>query len=126
MIQSIIQSIIQLIINNKIIAIHKQNDRLHNLNGPSIKYANGDCEFHINGKLHRTNGPAIDYSNGCKYCRSLIGDKNYNGELFNFNLGLHNRLFKHGKNFDGKEYWLNGKQCSFEEWDRLRKMLWIL
>lgn len=38
----------------------------HNENGPSIKWANGDIEWHIDGKRHREDGPAVETYNGNK------------------------------------------------------------
>jgi len=42
---------------------YNYNDRLHNLNGPAVIYANGDFEYWIWGYRHREDGPAVVYGN---------------------------------------------------------------
>jgi hypothetical protein len=37
---------------------------LHRENGPAIEYANGDCEWFIDGKRHRIGEPAIVWTSG--------------------------------------------------------------
>lgn len=39
---------------------------LHRIDGPAVKYDNGEEEWWYLGKLHRENGPAVEYSNGKK------------------------------------------------------------
>lgn len=73
----------------------------------------GTKEWHLDGQLHREDGPAIEYVNGAK--RWYIKDK------------LHRTDGPAVEDADGdKKYFLGGKEYSFDEWDRLRKMLWML
>jgi len=38
----------------------------HKLDGPAIKYTNGDKLWYKEGKLHKTDGPAMEWTNGDK------------------------------------------------------------
>jgi hypothetical protein len=42
------------------------NYKLHRLDGPAVKYSNGDKEWWYNGLRHRIDGPAIEYIDGYK------------------------------------------------------------
>lgn len=73
----------------------------------------GNKRWFLKGKFHRIDGPALEYVDGEKHWY-------INGKL--------HRADGPAVDFpDGVKYWcLDYKQYSFEEWDRLRKMLWIL
>jgi len=45
---------------------YKNGDH-HRLNGPAIKYMDGETHWWINGQTHRLDGPAIISSKGEKY-----------------------------------------------------------
>ena len=89
------------------------NGKYHRVDGPAVERTNGYKEWWIDGKLHRTDGAAIDYGNG---------DREWwlNGKLHRTD----GAAVDYGNG--GREWWLNGVEYPFEEWDRLRKMLWIL
>lgn len=86
---------------------------LHREDGPAVENGNGNKEWYINGERHRVDGPALEYSDG------------YKAWYFN---GKHHRVDGPAvEEVNGyKEWWFNGIKYPFEEWDRLRKMLWIL
>lgn len=73
----------------------------------------GTKRYYIDNKLHRENGPAVEYADGCKVW--FIKNKRHrvDGPAFEDSNG-------------NKRWYLDNKEYSFEEWDRLRKMLWIL
>ena len=66
-----------------------------------------------NYTYHREDGPAIECGDGRKYW--YINGKRHriDGPAVEFVNG-------------NKQYYLNGKCYSFEEWDRLRKLPWLL
>jgi len=39
---------------------------LHRIDGPAIKWANGNEAWYVNGKRHRLDGPAYSYAEGGK------------------------------------------------------------
>lgn len=69
----------------------------HNDDGPAVEYCSGLKQYIFHGKLHRTDGPAVEYSP-----KSTAKDKTKS------------------------LYYLDGKYYSFKDWDRIRKMLWLL
>ena len=73
----------------------------------------GTKQWLVNNKLHREDGPAIECGDGRKYW--YINGKRHriDGPAVEFVNG-------------NKQYYLNGKCYSFEEWDRLRKLPWLL
>lgn len=86
---------------------------LHRVDGPAIEYINGTKVWLFNGKHHRTDGPAIEWNDGDK-------EWYFNGKLHR----VDGPAIEYG---DGdKEYYLNGVEYSFEKWNKLRKMLWML
>jgi len=73
----------------------------------------GDKFWRLNDKLHREDGPAIEYNNGSKCW--YLNDK------------LHREDGPAMEYINGdKFYFLNDVNYSFEEWDRLRKLPWML
>ena len=44
----------------------KSKTILHRIDGPAIKWANGNEAWYVNGKRHRLDGPAYDYAEGGK------------------------------------------------------------
>ncbi len=40
--------------------------KLDRVSGPSIEWADGSREWHLNGRWHRVDGPAIEWANGNK------------------------------------------------------------
>ena len=76
------------------------------------KYYNRVEYYNAQYELHREDGPAIECSNGTNiYC---INDQ------------IHREDGPAVEYYDGnEEYWLNGKQYSFEEWNRQRKILFL-
>jgi hypothetical protein len=89
------------------------NGKQHREDGPAVEYADGSKYWYINGEIHRIDGPAIEYANGNKFW--YFNDKLHriDGPAIEYNNG-------------SKFYYLNGIRYSFEEWDRLRKLLWML
>ena len=76
-------------------------------------HPNGTKQWWFNGKLHREDGPAIEYSNGGK-CWCINGELHrLDGPAIEYSNG-------------DRQWWINNKQYSFEEWDRLRKLPWLL
>ena len=73
-------------------------------------------EYYVNGQLHRADGPAIEYANG---------DKEYwvNGSLHRTDGPAIETKNEHHYN---NEYWLCGKEYSYEDWLRLRKLVIFL
>lgn len=43
--------------------------QLHRVDGPSIKFPDGDQYWFQNNKQHRTDGPAVEFSNGVREWR---------------------------------------------------------
>lgn len=43
-----------------------QNGKIHRLDGPAIKYADGRMDWYQDDKHHRLDGPAIEYADGHK------------------------------------------------------------
>jgi hypothetical protein len=44
--------------------VYLKKDVIHRLDGPAIEWANGGCEYFINGVRHRVDGPALITSDG--------------------------------------------------------------
>ena len=74
----------------------------------------GNYHYKVNGKYHREDGPALEYYGGGG------GHWYINGKLHRIDGPAVDYSFGH------QEYWLNGSRYSFEEWDRLRKLPWLL
>ena len=89
------------------------NGVYHRSKGPAVIKPNGEKIWIHYGKIHRINGPAIITADGTKawfindQCHSLDGPaiKYRNGE---------------------KRWAIQGKELSFEEWDRKRKLMWLI
>jgi len=45
---------------------YNRQDLLHRKDGPAVEYANGTCEWWVNGMLHRADGPAVESANGTR------------------------------------------------------------
>ena len=89
------------------------NSKLHRENGPAIEHKDGSKEWFVNGVFHREDGPAASYANGQKLW--FINGKLHrtDGPAIEYPSGY-------------KKYFLNNKEYSFQEWDRLRKLVWML
>ena len=59
---------------------HNEQGKLHRVDGPAIKWWNGDKAWWSHGNLHREDGPAIEYANGDK--EWYLNDKQYTEEEF--------------------------------------------
>ncbi|NDB84897.1 MAG: hypothetical protein EB127_19665 [Alphaproteobacteria bacterium] len=89
------------------------NGDYHRSNGPAVIKLNGEKIWFQHGKIHRTNGPAIVTADGTKawfinnQCHRIDGPaiKYLNGE---------------------KRWVIQGKELSFEDWDRKRKLMWLI
>jgi hypothetical protein len=85
-----------------------ENGKLHSFNDePAIVYYNGGMYWYQHGKRHRDNDlPAIICSNGTMYWyRHGNVHREKNAAL----------IYHNGH----KEYWLNGKEYTFDEWIKL-------
>ena len=54
------------VLTNSHETIYCKNGKLHRLDGPAVKYFNGDKYWYKEGNRHRLDGPAIECSNGTK------------------------------------------------------------
>ena len=59
---------------------YNEQGKLHRVDGPAIKWWNGDKAWWSHGNLHREDGPAIEYANGDK--EWYLNDKQYTEEEF--------------------------------------------
>lgn len=88
------------------------SDLLHRENGPASISSEGTQWWYFYGQIHREGGPAVEFFDGTKTW--FIKNKKHR---------LDGPAVEHS---NGKvEYWLQNIQYSFEEWDRLRKLLWL-
>ena len=82
---------------------------------PYCDVQTGLKRWYVDGKLHREDGPAVERTDSSRYKAWFIKNK------------LHRLDGPAVEDAHGtKEYWIDDKLYSFEEWDRLRKMLWLL
>lgn len=77
-----------------------------------IDKSGNEC-WYLDGKFHRIDGPAV---------KNRLGTKSWyiNGKLHRTD----GAAIEYATG--DKAWYLNGKEYSFEEWDRLRKMIWML
>lgn len=103
---------------------HKR--KLHNENGPAIRYKNGDKSWYYNGRLHRLNGPALIGKWGIRWFidgkeldvadwgkKTQFSGKTYcnNGSIY-FRDGLLHRLNGPAvQREDDEQWWFEGKRC---------------
>ncbi len=87
----------------------RRNKLLHNDDGPAVEWTDGKIEYYLKGFLHRTNGPAVIYPNGDKEWWINGTLHNVNGPAIDYK--------------DKKEYFLYGDHCSFEQWNRFKKLV---
>ena len=59
---------------------YNEQGKLHRVDGPAIKWWNGDKAWWSHGKLHREDGPAVEWANGDK--EWYLNDKEYTEEEF--------------------------------------------
>ena len=59
---------------------YNEQGKLHRVDGPAIKWWNGDKAWWSHGKLHREDGPAVEWCNGDK--EWSLNDKEYTEEEF--------------------------------------------
>ena len=59
---------------------YNEQGKLHRVDGPAIKWWNGDKAWWSHGKLHREDGPAVEWCNGDK--EWYLNDKEYTEEEF--------------------------------------------
>ena len=86
--------------------------RLHREDGPAIRWSDGSEFWHFDNQPHRINGPAISYNDGGTYWYIHGKRHRIDGPAI--------------EDSNGNKYYLNGKEYSYEDWDRVRKMLWLL
>ena len=78
------------------------------------KYPNHTEYRNDKGHIHRTDGPAVEYDNGNKYWYINGQPHRIGGPATENTISGY------------KKYYLNGIEHSFEEWDRLRKLLILI
>ncbi|NDB85117.1 MAG: hypothetical protein EB127_20815 [Alphaproteobacteria bacterium] len=90
------------------------NGLYHREDGPAFEGFAGGKAWYLNGYLHRKDGPAVD--------------DQYNGELYWYINGKLHRIDGPAieRTNGNNHYFLNGVEYSFKEWDRLRKLPWLL
>ena len=79
-----------------------------------ITYHNRTEHFNDEGYFHRIDGPAIEYTNGSKYWFLNGKPHRLDGPAIE------------SSSDEYHEYFINGVEYSFEEWDRLRKLLILI
>ena len=88
---------------------YNEQGKLHRVDGPAIKWWNGDKEWYLNGQKHRLDGPAIEYSYGTKF--------------WYLNNQLHREDGPAIEDANGtNEWWLNGKEYTEEEYVMIQFM----
>lgn len=94
------------------------NGKHHRTDGPAVEDCDGNKIWWIDGKRHRIGGPAVEYADGSS-------EWYVNGKLHREDGPAIEYLEIEGEP-PCNEYWLNGIQYSFDEWNKLRKMTWML
>jgi hypothetical protein len=112
----IIISLFFLFLGKIVFKYKKILDRI--INGPKIKYRNGNKYFYKNRKLHRDDGPAVEWNDGTKWwyqngkCHRLDGPayENIFGDKEWYKNGQLHRLNGPAKDLDNgnKEWYQNG------------------
>lgn len=82
-----------------------EKGKLHRLDGPSVRYINGDKSWFKNGEKHREDGPAIEYKNGTNYWYLNGKLHRDNGPAVEWSDGY-------------KEWWVNGIEYSEQEYKK--------
>ena len=59
---------------------YNEQGKLHRVDGPAIKWWNGDKAWWSHGKLHREDGPAVEHVDGSKFW--YLNGKRYTEEEF--------------------------------------------
>ena len=80
---------------------YNEQRKLHREDGPAVELANGSKAWWLNDKLHREDGPAIEWASGDTF--------------WYLNGKLHRTNGPACEWDDRKEWWLNGKQYTEEE-----------
>jgi len=105
-------------INEYGIDIYKNSKgEYHRLDGPAIKFPNGETLWYKEGKLHRLDGPSAEYTNGDKiwYKKGLM--HRTDGPAIqrenNEDREWYKELFILGKDFEEKEFnsWVERIKC---------------
>ena len=108
-------------------------NKVHRVGGPAIEFANGNKEWYINGLLHRIEGPAIEHHDGSEMWFQYGKFHRTDGpaiELVNgrkewyINGKLH-RLDGPAIEYKDDRWFIDGTEYPFEEWDRLRKLIYF-